>query len=343
MATLTTGVLFLNDLPVKELAEMARRVEEWGYDNLWLADERFFREVYACLTVCAHSTSRIKLGTCVIDPYTRHPALTAMAIATVDEISGGRAVLGIGAGISGFAALEIEWKRPALALRESVELIRALLKGGKVDYHGEMVRFFDGELNFKPVRTEIPIYIASNSPMGLRAAGRVADGVISSSCANEATVDYIKGQVSKGASRAGRNASDIEVVARLNSCISPDGEGARGAVRRGVVQTLITYTGFAIESGVVFPEPLKRTLEETGYTHDPATLDAIARELPEEFIDIFTLAGTAEEVTERVVKLANRGVTHVMVRPVAPPGGVARDTLEAFAKQVMPEVRRRQD
>src|ERR1700761_3094700 len=82
-------------------SEFRRLAEEAGYDGLWHADERFFRDCWAGLTVAALSTSRIRLGICVTDPYVRHPALTATAFATVDEISGGRAVLGLGAGISG--------------------------------------------------------------------------------------------------------------------------------------------------------------------------------------------------------------------------------------------------
>src|SRR5262249_38362456 len=94
---LTTGVLLLPTYPADRLVELARRAERLGYDYLWLADERFFREVYASLTLCALRTERLKLGPCVTDPYSRHPALTAMAIATLDEISRHRAVLAIGA------------------------------------------------------------------------------------------------------------------------------------------------------------------------------------------------------------------------------------------------------
>ena len=90
------GLLLLPHDPPDRFAEVARLAEGAGYDHLWLADERFFREVYASLTVAALNTSRITVGTCVTDPYSRHPALTAMAIATLDEISGGRAMLGIG-------------------------------------------------------------------------------------------------------------------------------------------------------------------------------------------------------------------------------------------------------
>ena len=126
---LTTGLLLLPTYPADRLVGLARDAERLGYDYLWLADERFFREVYASLTLCALRTERIKLGPCVTDPYSRHPAMTAMAIATVDEISRGRAVLGIGAGVSGFREMGVTRTRPGVAIREAVELIRPLLAG----------------------------------------------------------------------------------------------------------------------------------------------------------------------------------------------------------------------
>src|SRR5207253_7386221 len=107
--------------PPDRLVGLARQAERLGYEYLGLADERFFREVYASLTLCALRTERLQLGPCVTDPYSRHPALTAMAIATLDEISGQRAVLGIGAGVSGFRELGITREKPGLALRETVE------------------------------------------------------------------------------------------------------------------------------------------------------------------------------------------------------------------------------
>ena len=96
-------LLLLGDFPVARLIERARLAEANGYSLVWLADERFYREVYTCLGQIAAHTSTVLLGPCVTDPCAQHPALTAVAIATVDEISGGRATLGIGAGISGLA------------------------------------------------------------------------------------------------------------------------------------------------------------------------------------------------------------------------------------------------
>jgi 5,10-methylenetetrahydromethanopterin reductase len=136
---MTIGVLMLGDAPVPTLLKRACLVEAIGYDAVWLADERFYREVYSCLTLFAGHTSKLRLGPCVTDPVSRHPALTAMAIATLDEVSGKRAILGIGAGISGFAELGIKRRKPARAIRETIELVRALLRGDSVDYHGAVI------------------------------------------------------------------------------------------------------------------------------------------------------------------------------------------------------------
>src|SRR5271169_1135587 len=126
---MTLQLLLLGDAPVGQLVERARLAEASGYGTVWVADERFYREVYSCLGQLAVHTSKVLLGPCVTDPFARHPALTAMAIATLDEVAGGRAILGIGAGISGFAELGIVRRKPARAIWEAIELVRALLHG----------------------------------------------------------------------------------------------------------------------------------------------------------------------------------------------------------------------
>src|SRR5690242_2590855 len=125
---MTIDLLILGNAPMDTMLKRVRLAEDNGYDIAWLADERFYREVYSCLTSFALNTRRIRLGPCVTDPYARHPALTAMAIATLDELSGGRAVLGVDAGISGFAEMGVERLKPARAIRETVELVRLLLR-----------------------------------------------------------------------------------------------------------------------------------------------------------------------------------------------------------------------
>src|ERR1700740_1105651 len=199
------GLLMLGDAPMPTLVERVRLAETTGYDTVWLADERFYREIYSCLTHFAGHTSKVLLGPCVTDPFSRPPALTAMAIATLDEISSRRAILGIGAGISGFAELGISRRKPARAIREAIEVIRALLRGETVDLHGDVIGFNHGRLSFAPPRPDIPVYVASNGPLGQRVAAEIADGVIMEACASAAEVRALRTAVESAAREAGRD------------------------------------------------------------------------------------------------------------------------------------------
>jgi len=340
MKPITTGVLLMGNLSAEDLASLARQIEDWGYDYIWLADERFFREIYSCLTLCALNTKKIQIGVCVTDPYSRHPALTAMAIATLDEISEGRAVLGIGAGVSGFGELGIDRARPALAMREMVGLVRKLMTGENVDFQGRMVQFNHGALNFTPVRADLPIYVASNAPRGLQVAGELADGAIVSGCAEEPSIDYAKGLIAKGARKVGRDLAEIDLVARLNCCVSTDGQGARNSIRTATIRSLPGHLNFVTAAGIEVAPDLAASLSQMGYTHDDATLADMARRVPDHIIDAMTLAGTPEEVAQRVGRIVRRGVNQILVRPSPSPEGGINGTLEAFATQVMPIVRR---
>jgi len=167
---------------VRRVAELGAQCEELGFDSYWVADQRWMRDVWVSLSAAALATSRIRLGTRVTDPYVRHPALTAVAIASLDELSGGRAVLGIGAGGSGFREMGIERTRPVTAMREAIELIRRLLAGQEVDYPGELIRFRRGALEF-PTRRDIPVVVVARGPKLLELGGRVAEGVMIASMA----------------------------------------------------------------------------------------------------------------------------------------------------------------
>src|SRR2546428_5288642 len=128
-----------------------------------------------------------------------------MAIATLDEVSGGRAVLGLGAGVSGFRELGVDATRSAVAIREAVMLIRALLAGQTVTVKGEQVRFTDGRLDVRAPRADVPIYVASQRDAGCRVAGRVADGALIQGCLADPPPGLFKDRRTQGARRAGRD------------------------------------------------------------------------------------------------------------------------------------------
>jgi 5,10-methylenetetrahydromethanopterin reductase len=334
------GLLMLGNQPMARMGEIARLAERTGCDTLWLADERFYREVYGGLAYLAGQTSRVKLGPCVTDPYSRHPALTAMAIATLDEISGGRAVLGIGAGISGFGELGIERVKPARAIREAIELIRRLLAGETVTYQGEVISFREGRLSFRPIRPEIPVVVATNGPLGKRMAGAVADAVIMEAAANAEEIRALRAEISAGARAAGRDPAAVRLIARLNTCIAADGAAARDALRPTVARLLGARRlkfATAERQGLTLPEEAVASVRGAPYAAGVTPYLPLLPLVTDRHVDAFTLAGTPAEVAAHVAELRAAGADSVIIMPFAAPGGSIEATIEAFGTEVWPK------
>jgi 5,10-methylenetetrahydromethanopterin reductase len=337
----TLQLLILGDAPIEQMLERAKLAEASHFAKVWLADERFYREVYSCLAVFAANTCRVGLGPCVTDPFARHPALTAMAIATLDEISGGRAILGIGAGISGFAELGIERKKPPRAMREAIELIRALLRGEEVDFHGEVVRFNNGRLSFKPGRADIPIYVASNGPLGQRMAGALADAVIMEACGSVAEVGALRAEVARGAEKAGRDPRQVKLIARLNACVTADGRAARDTLRPGVARLLGRRSlklATAEAEGLMLPDDAIASIGDAPYAAGVKPYLPLLPLVSDRHVDAFTLGGTVEQIAARVAALRRAGIDSIIIRPLAPQGGTVEDVIQIFGTKVWPAV-----
>jgi 5,10-methylenetetrahydromethanopterin reductase len=278
------------------------------------------------------------MGPCVTDPYSRHPALTAMAVATLDEISGGRAVLGIGAGVSGFREMGVARERPAVAIRETVDVVRALLRGETVTYHGQIIQANGTRLDFSPVRADIPIYVASNAPLGLEVAGRVADGAIMQGCVSDAALAYFRGHVERGARMAKRDAVSIDLAARINVCIHDDPRVARNLMRHSVAVSLIAqqpdFPGF-VAAGLEVPAPLREAVRGLKYGYGVDAGATVAPAVPDAFVDALTLAGTVEDVTAGMARMIRFGITQFTLYPMDPERCIER-VIERFATEVLP-------
>jgi 5,10-methylenetetrahydromethanopterin reductase len=338
---MTIELLVLGDSSIDRMVERVKLAEASGYDKVWLADERFYREVYSCLSIFAVHTSRVKLGPCVTDPFARHPALTAMAIATLDEISQQRAVLGLGAGISGFGELGIAHNKPPRAIRESIALIKELLKGGDVDFHGEVIHFNNGHLSFKPARADIPVYVASNGPLGQRAAGASADAAIMEACGSPEEASALRAEVDRGSERAGRPKGSVKLVARLNACVSSDGRAARDAVRPSVARLLgrqALKLATAEAQGLTLPAEAIASVGPAPYNEGVKPYLKLVPLVTDRHVDAFTLAGTIDEVVAHAVALRRAGIESIIIRPFAPEGGSIEETIATFGKTVWPMV-----
>jgi len=334
-------LLMLGNVPVAQMVEQAKLAEASGYDTLWVADERFYREVYSTLAVLAQNTTRVKLGTCVTDPFARHPALTAMAIATLDEISNQRAILGIGAGISGFPELGIVRKKPAAAILEMIAVVQALLKGETVDFQGDVVSFNNGKLSFKPARADIPIYVASNGPLGQRVTGGAADGAIMEGCGNVEEVKAFRANLAEGAKKKGRDPSAVKVLLRLNACVSPDGKKARDALRLGIARMLaagrLKFMTAEKQGLILSPEQIA-PFAQVRYADGAAPYTPLLPAVTDRHVDAFTLAGSRDEVVQHMKNLKAAGADGFIVFPFACEGTTAEQTLITLGRDVWPRV-----
>lgn len=213
-----------------ELIEIAQRVEEWGFSSFWYPDEKFFRDCYVGLSLVAQHTQRINIGTCVTEPYARHPIITAAAIGSLAEIAPGRTWLGLGAGGRGFHAMGIDRKSPVKALQEAVVVIRRLLAGEIVDYHGEVISLNERCLDFEPPE-EIKIMIATGFGRSIqRLAGEIGDAAMLANYASPETIRYGLDRIIEGAKRVDRSIADFRLISRVDVAVHVDCSLARQAV-----------------------------------------------------------------------------------------------------------------
>jgi 5,10-methylenetetrahydromethanopterin reductase len=339
------------DVSVSRLVARAKQAEANGYSAVWVPDERFCREVYSCLGQIAAHTSRVLVGPSVTDPYARHPALTAMAIATLDEISGGRAILGMGAGISGFAEMQIDRRKPALAMREAIEVIRMLLRGETVDYRGEVISLNQGRLAFMGPRASIPVYVAANGPLGQRMAAGIADGLIVQACASVEEVQALRVVIAGGARRAGRDPEEVKLIAALRVCIADDGRAARDAVRPTVARYLgaasnrNTHNAYFMNlrtaevQGLTLPPEEVAQVAGKGYSDGIAPYLALLPLITDRHVDALALAGTVDEVVAHAVALFGAGIDGILARPTAEDQEMVDETIIKLGAEVLPRAR----
>jgi len=213
---------------VRETIDRIKVAEEVGVEAVFTA-ETWGRDQFSLLTRIALETSKIRLGTGIAPVYGRSPAVLAMTAATLDELSGGRMILGLGT--SGQRVIE-HWHgepfgKPLQRLKEYCEVINIIVSGEKLHYEGEIFKLQRGfKLLFEPVRNHIPIYVASISPASIRQLGQFADGWMPIYWPKSKFMDG-KAQIAEGLAQAGRPADAVECVASLTTVIDSDAKRAR--------------------------------------------------------------------------------------------------------------------
>ncbi len=333
---MTLGILMAGHSDPFVHADLAAFAEDLGFTDVWMADERFYREVYSLLTVIAMKTKRINVGPCVTDPFSRHPALTAMAIHTLDDISRGRAILGLGAGVSGFAEMGTPRPKPVRALRESIELIRAMSGGDEVSYDGEIVKFAAGKLGFKPARPDLPVWLAGNGPQVQQLGARLADAVIMEACGNALEAKSFAARIAETAVAAGRKPQDVRLVARLNVSLSDNPADAYDALRLRAARTLAsgrTHFDTLEQQGLAVPAAVLESVAHVAYKEGAAPYEAIRAEISDAMIRAISLVGTPGDIKAQLISLFEAGIGGVILSALPAKGVTVQQTLERFVSE----------
>lgn len=327
------GVAFPLDVPLDRVVAAAREAEEHGYDHVWATDDRLQRDVFVSLAAVAAATSRLKVGPGVTNPFSRHPALIASAIATLDELSGGRAVLGLGAGGTNHRALGVRREAPVAALAETIELVRGLLAGRELSLSGRVVRAERARLDFAPLRADVPIYIGARGPRMLELAGAVANGAIVGNIASPDGWRYALGRIAAGAERAGRDLGELDLTAWIYCAVDDEPEAALDAIRSLVATSLATSRPILADLGLELPPEYERRMEAHGWSLEREAVTDAGAAIPVETLRFFGLAGTPVDCAAslRALLVEFPQISQVTIVPAPSP-----DVVRRFATEVVP-------
>jgi 5,10-methylenetetrahydromethanopterin reductase len=341
------SIASLGEEPADRFIRFVQLCELLGFDSFCHADEKWTRDVYVRLAVAAAATTHIGLGITVTDPVTRHPALTAQAAATLSEASGGRLRVVMGAGSHFETMPGYEVVRPAVALRESIDLMRRLWAGERVTLDGDVVKFLGGTFDFTLAADLAPsVWVASRGPVILATGGAIADGVLIGSFATPAGIEWAKAQIARGLEKAGRSWDDIKLASWLYvSILEHEDDPVPDGIRRGVSHALWSsrdvvsklLDGIDIQDGDEF----RRYLRDAPHEWSPAVMAELRRLIPREVIDVLALVGTAEQISARLAGLEAVGIGECIAWPFPADGVDVEDFAVQLAHEVMPAVRGR--
>jgi probable F420-dependent oxidoreductase len=325
------GVAFSGGLPPAAIVECVKLAEDLGYESAWVA-EGHGGDQFAILAACAVTTRRIRLGTSISSVFVRSAPTIGMAAATVDELSGGRFVLGLGSSHKVQVEPEhgIPFVQPTARLRETVDIVRALLRAGSVSHAGKVIAVERFDLWFRPLRPAVPIYLAALFPTLLQIAGEIADGVLLTWPTLESGRRAGE-HVALGARRAGREPTAVDVAALIPCSVAPTRREALDAMRAPIA----LYAGFfprynrlLAEAG--FPDEMRR-IKDAFDTGDRAEA---ARRVTDTLVDAVSAAGTPDECRAKVDAYRASGIALPIISPrVSGPGGAraAMDAIRACA------------
>jgi 5,10-methylenetetrahydromethanopterin reductase len=334
---------------VEPVTRLARVAEASGFETVYVGDSQMiWNDVWVTLAACALATERVSLGPGVTNLITRHPAVTANATASLNMLSGGRAVLGLGAGDSAVRTAGLQ-PAPLAQLRERLPIVRALLNGEEVDALGWYEprpdkKAWGAVQRMRIAGTEdwgqVPIHLAVMQPKSAELAGEVTDGVIVDGHmgGNAEGARATVAAASEGARRAGKDPSSLRFIAAIDAAIDDDRAKALDQVRPTAARNIARKPWLPDTLGVEHADVVKEVSDSYQFS-EHLDLTAKHRELiPDEVAQKCTIAGTPDDCIAKARELAEAGITDIAVFVTSQDEAASRTTLERFGREVFPHV-----
>lgn len=315
--------LYLQDAhTIQDAMKYAKHAEDQGFDAVWQADSRLVRECCVPMAAFAGSTSRIKIGSGVIDCWTRNPARIASTFSTLDDLAPGRIILGIGAWWDPLAAkVGIERKRPLRVMREVVESVRALLQcDGPVTYDGDFVQLDGVELDYvhqERRAKDVPIYIGATGMKMMELTGKIADGVVLNYMVEPGYNLRAMEALEIGAKSIGRDIDAIDRPQLIVCSVDEDRQAALDGARLLLTQYLGQQPHIMAASGVT-DELLNEIHQVLTWPATHEEVVAASKLVPDDVVQRCTASGTPEEAKEKVKEYIDAGCTTPILYPLGP-------------------------
>jgi 5,10-methylenetetrahydromethanopterin reductase len=289
------GLLVVNP-DARDYVLQAQAAERMGFNSFWVPEDYAFPGAFSCCAAAAAATSKIRIGTGVVNPFTRHPVLIAMELAALDQISDGRAILGLGASLRFWIEeqMGMRYDKPLAALKETVAIIRGLFAGEQLKYQGQVFTAAGMRFNLQPLRAEVPIYLGATAPRALELAGEMADGWLPFGFGPQAVAPAIA-RIRAGAARAGRGLAKFDFSSLIFTAVAEND----GTARESIKPRLARFLGWFAN------QPDLPMFTDFGFTPEDVRTDMVS----EAMLDGFALAGSPERCREKLSGMIEAGIT----------------------------------
>jgi 5,10-methylenetetrahydromethanopterin reductase len=323
------GISFLTDKPYSDYAALGKVVDSFDFETISVYEDLFYQPAWPALLQFAQHTKRPLIGPAVVNPYLVHPVTVAANMALLDDVSQGRAYLGVGKGAF-FKPIDVAQPKPITAIREMIEVVQRFLVGNRDPYQGKFFRVDpQAYLRFKIPERKLPVLIGSWGEKTSALAGRIADMLKVGGCANPESAPVFKRYLEAGARKAGRHASEIRLVFGAVTVIDRDRRVAEELARRRAAM-YVNVTG-RLDPTYRPPDKELTRIEEALARGDMASAAAA---LSKETLRRFCCFGTPSDIVRQLEELFAAGVD---IFELGSPHGIDQaESIRMLGEKVLP-------